>query len=167
MTTDCDHQGQTGPFCSRCGQRMSPNSTQGKGQSIDARWDEIKPAKWGNKHRGERNMLRDLLEPDERMECLIEGKFGRDLSQMRLGSRFSTGIAVATDKRVLMVDKGILGSSEVVEARYADIKEITYTTGVMFGGITIAGTGIKSLKMELIPDQKLIKPFVDSVRSHL
>ena len=135
------------------------------GRRIDARWDEIKPALWGNRHSGEREMLHDLIEEGETLESLIGGTYRAEQDTNRRHKH--EGIAVATSKRVLFVDKGVLGSSEVAEMPYRNIEAITYSTGAFFAGVQITGRGIASFRIEDIPNKDSVKPFVDCVRGYL
>ena len=64
-------------------------------------------------------MLSTLLEEDERIECLIGCQFGPDLGQSKLDSSKHSGVGVATDRRVMLVDKGLFGSTEVAEMGFA------------------------------------------------
>ena len=148
-----------------------------KSQRIDAEWAALIPKGWGTwgdakMHSGERRMLHDLIEDDEHLEALIGGHFGPDLQAtggpmdvMRHGS-LHNGIGVATDRRVVFVDKGIF-SSEVAEIPYASIESISYSTGVMRGGLKISARGTTSLQVENVPPKESAKAFADVVRPHL
>ena len=111
-------------------------------------------------------MLHGLIEPGETLGCLIGGQFGPDLGQAKPGTSLHSGIIAATDRRILMVDKGLFGSTEVAEMPYESIEAITYSTGMMLAGMRITGRGVASFRLEMI-DKRAVKPFVDFVRGHL
>ena len=138
-------------------------------ERIDKQWRKVKPTLWGDgKHSGERKMLGQPIEEGEDIECLIGGHFGPDLGHASWKDGPNTlhrGIGVATNKRVLFVDKGIM-AQEVAELSYRSIEAITYSSGIMFGGMRITGRGSLSLRIENV-DKSEVKPFVDSVRKHL
>ena len=145
-------------------------STQGetlnpRAVSIDQQWNALKPSLWGNRHSGEREMLHDLIEEGETLESLIGGTYRAEQDTNRRHKH--EGIAVATSKRVLFVDKGVLGSSEVSEMPYRNIEAITYSTGAFFAGVQITGRGIASFRIEDIPNKESVRPFVDCVRGRL
>ena len=134
---------------------------------IDERWRQIKPPRWSHKeHDGERRMLYDLLGADERMERLIGGFFGPDLGQAKAGDTLHRGIALATDTRVLLVDKGIF-STEVAEMPYRNIEAITYSSGAFAAGLRITGRGAMSFRIENVFEKETVKPFIDYVRSQI
>lgn len=132
---------------------------------IDQQWNDLKPTWWGNRHDGEREMLHSLVDEGETLEALIGGTYRAEQDASRVHQH--EGIAVATNKRVIFVDKGVFGSSEVSEMPYRNIEAITYSTGVFFAGVQITGRGIASFRIEDIPDKDSVKPFVDCVRGHL
>ena len=105
-----------------------------------------------------------LIEDAETLENIIGGVFGRDLGQAKPHKLPHRGIAVATNKRVLMVDKGMFGSTEVAEIAYENIEAITYSTGVMAGGLRITGRGTASFRIETIFPKAAAKLFADCVR---
>ena len=134
---------------------------------IDEQWNRVKPAHWGAMtNRGEREMLHTLLEAGENIIVLLGGHFGPDLGQAQPGKTLHKGIAVATDRRVLMVDKGVFGSTEVAEMRHQSIESIAYSTGMLFAGLRITGRGTASFRIENVGKPE-VKPFVDYVRSQV
>ncbi len=145
--------------------RGEPLPLHPRAVSIDQQWNTLKPALWGNRHSGEREMLYDLIEESETLESLIGGTYRAEQDTSRFHKH--NGIAVATSKRVLFVDKGVLGSSEVSEMPYRNIEAITYSTGLMMAGVQITGRGIASFRIEDIVEKDSVKPFVDCVRGHL
>ena len=75
------------------------------------------------------------------------------------------GIAVATSKRVIFLDKGLLGSKEVSEMPYRSIEGITHSTGIARGGVQITGLGMAGWRIEDVTPKEFAKLFADSVRA--
>ena len=135
-----------------------------KAQRIDSLWSEVKPSGWGNNmHSGERKMLCGILDQDEDIESLIGGTFRADTDRLHKHN----GVAVATSKRVIFLDKGVFGSTEVQEIPYRNIDGITYSTGMMMGGVQITGRGTASYRIEDIFPKESIPPFVERVRAKM
>ena len=135
-----------------------------KAQRIDSLWSEVKPSGWGkNMHSGERKMLYGILDQDEDIESLIGGTFRADTDRLHKHN----GVAVATSKRVIFLDKGVFGSTEVQEIPYRNIDGITYSTGMMRGGVQITGRGTASYRIEDISPKESIPPFVERVRAKM
>ncbi len=144
-----------------------PHMKEARIHPIDEQWNKVKPAQWSeHTHSGEREMLHTLLEAGETIMALLGGHFGPDLGQAQPGKTLHKGIAVATDRRVLMVDKGLFGSTEVAEMRYQSIESITYSTGMLMAGMRITGRGTASFRIENVQKPE-VKPFVDYVRSQV
>ena len=135
---------------------------------IDEQWADLKP-KWGKSHnRGERRMLYDLLEESEGLHQLIGGMFGPELSHARsTGNTLHAGVIVATDRRIMMVDKGLLWHTEVAEMPYSSIEAITHSTGLMFAGLQITGRGIASFRIEHVSPKSDAREFADFVHKQL
>ena len=90
-------------------------------------------------------MLYDLLEDDEHLEALVGRMFGPDMQATGGvtkifkgggggggggGGSLHKGVGVATDRRAIFLDKGIL-STEVAEMPYASIESTSYSTGII------------------------------------
>ena len=134
-----------------------------KRQSIDDQWDTAKPRHWKNNFSGERRMLYSIIGGEEAIQCLVGGTFRADTKRLHK----HRGVVVATDKRVVFVDKGIIGSTETQEMPYRNIEAITYSTGMFAGGIQITGLGASSFRIEDIMDKETMQPFVECVRGHV
>ena len=130
-------------------------------QEIDDQWDSVTPLIWGNRHSGERQMLYDIMDSDEAIARIVGGMFRQDTDRLRRHK----GVAVATNKRVIFADKGLLGSTEVMEMPYRSIEAITYSTGMFMGGIQITGRGVASFRIEEVVEKDTLQPFSDCVRS--
>ena len=140
---------------------------QQKRVRVDQQWHDLNP-KWGkNEHNGEHAMLYSVIQPDENMECIIGGRFGPDLGQAKPGDSLHRGIIIATDHRVLMVDKGVFGSTEVAEMAYSSIEAITHSTGMFAAGLRLTGRGTMHFRIEAITPKGSAGRFADCVSSHL
>ena len=131
-------------------------------QEIDDQWFDVAPFS-KRMHIGERKMLYDILDSSESVKSLVGGTFRADTNRLHKHN----GVAIATDKRVVFLDKGILGSTEVQEMPYRNVEAITYSTGMLMAGVQITGCGISSFRIEDIPQKDSVRPFVDCVRSHV
>lgn len=138
-----------------------------KKDRIDKQWDALKHWDGRNKHLGERKLLYQVMdETGEFIIGLLACRFGPDLGQARFGSTLHDGVGVATNKRVLLLDKGLFLSTEVAELPYRNMEAITYSTGVFFAGVRITGRGMANFRMEMI-DKKAVMPFVTAVREQI
>ena len=127
---------------------------------IDQEWNSLIPKGWGSfgdagMHSGERKMLYRLLESDEHLECLCGGVF-----------KTNYGVVVATDRRVIFLDKGIV-STEVAELTYKSIESISYSGGMMWGSLKFGLVGATTLPIENVKPKEQAKVFADTVRKHL
>lgn len=97
--------------------------------------------------------LPKLLQPGELPERIIQGRFSG-----------GQGVLVATDRRLLFVDKGIFGS-KVVDFPYDRISSIEYSTGLLMGEIRVTVSANVS-KIDQVHKQH-IQGFVALVRSKI
>ena len=125
-------------------------------ERIDAQW-QARTLAGANRqsYDGERRKLYEMLADDENIEYWVGGRWGRpgDFDSLvgalvRSGSgpggRNRTGrdgVAVATDRRVILLDAGFLGSTER-ELPYADIARVEYNDGMIASGVKFLGEGI-------------------------
>ena len=131
-------------------------------QEIDDQWSGVAPFS-KTMHSGERKMLYGILDSSESVKSLVGGTFRADTDRLHKHN----GVAVATDKRVVFLDKGILGSTEIQEIPYRNVEAITYSTGMFAAGVRITGRGTSSFRIEDIRQKDSVRPFVDCVRSHM
>ena len=148
-----------------------------KKSRIDQQWFAKLPKGWGtwsiwdrsaNKqeradremHRGEREMLYELIDSGEDIQALVGGVYRAEGS-----TKGNNGVAVATNRRVIFVDKGILGSTEVSEISYDRIEGLTHSTGMMYGGIQILGVGGTGWRIEMVEPKHSARLFADEVRT--
>ena len=151
-------------------------TTARKRERIDQQWLAAIPKGWGTKahgfdrqeradrgmHSGECEMLYDILDKHEEIKALVGGTYRAEQDTVR-GSRHR-GVAVATDSRVIFLDKGIFGSTEVAEMPYRSIEGLTHSTGMIFGGVQITGIGGAGWRIEDVKPKHSAKPFADAVR---
>ena len=97
--------------------------------------------------------LPSILWEDEVPEMLITGMYNS-----------GTGILVATDRRLVFVDKGMF-SLKIEDFAYDRITSIESSTGMMFGGITIYASGNKE-EIKQVP-KEITRPFSDWLRAKL
>ena len=104
----------------------------------DQQWKKRKPKDWdGMTHQRHREVLYGLLGPDEDIEQLVSGHFGPDPEPEQNDIQVApldpqTGIAVATQDRVIFVAKGMFAEA-MDEIAYGNIKAISYRLGPMTG----------------------------------
>ena len=140
-------------------------SRQARQDIIDEQWYAVMPKWTGGKgmHSGERKMLYDILDQDEDIQALVGGTYRAEQDTNRLHKH--NGVAVATGKRVIFLDKGIFGSKEVSEMPYRSIEGITHSTGMVWGGVQITGLGMSGWRIEDVSPKESAKLFADSVRA--
>ena len=103
--------------------------------------------------RGEIKALPSILWEDELPEKIIQGSYNN-----------GSGILVATNKRLVFVDKGLM-SLKVEDFPCDKISSIQYSTGMLMGGIEIYASGNKAEIKNITKDQ--VKPFAEYVRARI
>ena len=136
-------------------------------QWVDTEWRDATPGWKDSRNRGERQMLYDLIDDGEELDIVVGGMFGPDLQQAKLGNSLRRGVIVATDRRIIMLDKGVFGSSEVAEMPYDSVSAITHSRGMFAGGLRIIGRGGTNFRIENVRPKEDAQEFADCVRSHL
>jgi hypothetical protein len=127
------------------------------------------------KYDSERKKLHEVLDNDENIEYWLGGRWGlpsdfRILSS-RLGSSNMTGhegIAVATDRRVLLLRFG----SREIELPYDRIDDVEYDDGMISSGVKFRGSTIEPYSFFFDHNNKAgvkgqARRLVDCVRQHL
>jgi Bacterial PH domain/Short C-terminal domain len=97
--------------------------------------------------------LPNILWEDEEIEKLVQGTYGN-----------STGILVATNKRLVFVDKGI-AKLRVEDFPYDKLTSIQYQTGLVMGTVTIFASGNRAEIKNVAKDQ--CRGFADYVRARI
>ena len=135
-----------------------------KEQHIDRQWLAVAPKKWGNnRHKGERQMLYNIMDDDEEIKALVGGSYRAEQDTAR--KSLHRGVAVATEKRIIFLDKGVFGSTEVSEMPYRSVEGLTHSTGMVFGGVQVTGLGRAGWRIEDVDPKDSAKLFADSVRA--
>lgn len=96
--------------------------------------------------------LPNILWEDEKLEKLVSGYY-----------KGGNGILIATNKRIVFIDKGLVYGIRVEDFPYGKITSIEYKTGVVMGKITIFAAGNKA-EIDWV-DKSLVKDFSDFVRA--
>ena len=170
-----------------------------KSQRIDAQWQDrsLMPSRkqgflgllssfFGDNRKSydsEREKLHEVLEDDESIEYWMGGRWGSpddfpqfDVSEL-MGRGFARnreghqGIAVATDRRVLLLRSGVLGTREI-ELPYDRIDDVEYNDGMISSGVEFRGNSIEPYDFYFDHQNKprvkgQARRFADHVRQHL
>ncbi|SHK68392.1 PH domain-containing protein [Tepidibacter formicigenes] len=97
--------------------------------------------------------LPKILWEDEKIEKLVQGMYNNNI-----------GILVATNKRLIFVDKSFFGL-KVEDFPYDKISSIQYETSIMQGSITIFASGNKAEIKHIMKDQ--VRNFAEYVRARI
>jgi Bacterial PH domain/Short C-terminal domain len=118
--------------------------------------EQIGHLEGGNKFLGRKEVkeLPNVLWDDEKVEKFIVGTYGG----------IGTGVLVATNKRLVFVDKGMM-KLRVEDFPYDKITSIQYKTGMMMGELTIFASGNKAEIENL--DKKQCRNFAETVRARI
>lgn len=98
--------------------------------------------------------LPKILWEDERIEQLIQGMYNN-----------GNGLLVATNKRLIFVDKGMIFGLKVEDFPYDKITSLQYETGILMGEITIFAAGNKAEIKYL--DKARTRVFAEFVRARV
>jgi len=104
--------------------------------------------------RRELKVLHKVLWDDETILKIIQGLYNNGF-----------GILVATNRRLVFVDKRILWGVRVEDFPYDKITSIQYETGILFGTVTIFASGNKAVITLVHKTQA--SAFADSVRAYI
>lgn len=98
--------------------------------------------------------LPNVLWGDEVVENIIQGTYNN-----------GNGILVATNRRLVFVDKGLIYGLKVEDFAYDKISSIQYETGLLMGKLTIFTSGNKAI-IENVMKSK-VRAFGDSIRAKI
>lgn len=98
--------------------------------------------------------LPNVLWDDEKIENIVQGTYSN-----------GNGILVATNKRLIFVNKGLLFGLKVEDFPYEKITTIQYETGLIFGKLTIFTSGNKAIIDNVIKAK--VRVFGDWVRARI
>ncbi len=101
--------------------------------------------------RKEIKQLPNILWEDERVERIVQGSYNDGL-----------GVLVATNKRLVFVDKGIVGL-RVEDFPYDRISSIEYSTGLLGGKLTFFASGNRA-EIKYVPKDQC-RNFAEYVRA--
>lgn len=118
--------------------------------------EQIKNMDTGSKFLGMKEIkaLPDILWEDEKLEKMVQGFYEK-----------GNGILVATNKRLIFVDKGLIYGLRVEDFPYEKISSIQYETGMLMGKIIIFASGNKAEIKQVVKAQA--KNFGDYVRARI
>ena len=92
--------------------------------------------------RGEVKRLPQVLEDDETIKGLASGRMSiADLKSW---------LIICTDRRVLFLDKDIIVGMKQIDIPLEAISSVTYRTGVIYGSISILGSGLSGMTGRMI-----------------
>ncbi len=98
--------------------------------------------------------LPNILWEDESVENLAQGIYSN-----------GNGLLVATNKRILFVNKGLIWGLTVEDFSYDKISSIEYNTGLIFGKIIIYTSGNKATIDQI--EKKKAREFADFARARM
>jgi hypothetical protein len=98
--------------------------------------------------------LPDILWENERIENMISGTYNN-----------GNGILVATNSRLIFVDKGLIFGLKVEDFPLDKITSIQYSTGILLGKLTIFASGNKAIIDNV--DKVQVRFFGDFVRNKI
>lgn len=104
--------------------------------------------------RKELKELPAILWEDEKVEDIVQGRYNNH-----------SGVLVATNKRLIFIDKTLLGKLYVEDFPYDKITSIQYKTGWVFGEITIYASGNKAEIKDVLKGH--VKRFAEYVRARI
>jgi hypothetical protein len=104
--------------------------------------------------RREVNELPKILWDDEELIDVVEGFYNS-----------GTGILVATQKRLLFVDKGMFGGLKVEDFPLDKISSLQYSTGLILGEITVFTSGNKAIIKNV--EKGVVRTFTEGVRARI
>ena len=106
---------------------------------------------WG---RREINELPNILAADEPVMNIVQGFYSG-----------GTGILVATDRRLVFIDKGMIYGLKVEDFPYDKLSSIQYSTGLLLGDITVHTSG-NIAKIDHV-EKGQARAFAEAVRQRL
>ena len=104
--------------------------------------------------RGEYRMLPEVLQMGEQPKCIITGNYNN-----------RNGMLVATDRRLVFLDKQFFGAMETETILYNALSAVEWSTGVMMGSITLHAHG-KANKVTNV-DKKYVRYFANYLETKL
>jgi len=118
--------------------------------------EQVKSLDGVSRYFGKRELkaLPSILWEDERIEAAVQGLYNSKM-----------GMLVATDRRLIFVDKGLFGGLTVEDFPYDRITSIQYETGLVQGKIRVYASGNRA-DIEAVT-KALVQPFAESIRARI
>lgn len=104
--------------------------------------------------KAEINELPNILWEDEEIKKAVQGFYQN-----------GNGLLVATNKRVIFLNKGLFGGLQVEDFSFDKISSIQYNVGFMTGELTIFASGNKATIKHIEKDS--VRNFADYLRANL
>lgn len=127
--------------------------TNSQQQKIDELSKNLGPAAFMVK--GDVKELTKIIRDEEDIEDMLQGRHNN-----------KQGILVATSKRILFINKGVVYGLTVLDFSYDKMTSIDYTTGILEGKLTLYATGNATIIDNVIP-KKRVREFGENIRSKL
>jgi hypothetical protein len=117
---------------------------------------QIKSLDGASKFLGRREIkeLPKILWEDEKVESIVQGKYNNNL-----------GILIATNKRLVFVDKKLIGV-RVEDFPYDKLTSIQYETGLVYGKISIFTSGNRA-NIEKVSPKNQVRDFAEYIRARI
>ncbi len=118
--------------------------------------DQLSHLDGASKFLGRREIkeLPSVLWEDEKLEKMVQGLYGK-----------GQGILVATNKRLIFLDKGMVGNLRMEDFAYDKITSVQFDTGMIMGKITLYVAGNKAEISQI--EKKQVRTFCDYVRAKI
>ncbi|WP_457599813.1 PH domain-containing protein [Hydrogenivirga sp.] len=94
--------------------------------------------------------LPNILREDEKIEAVVQGIYND-----------RNGLLIATNERLIFIDKSLLGKVKVEEFPYEKVTSVKYEKGWFLGSVKIYASGNTAEIEQVI--KKKVQPFVDKV----
>lgn len=124
--------------------------------TLDEIKNQIKSLDGASKFLGRKEIkeLPNILWQDELVEKIVQGRYNSNF-----------GVLVATNKRLIFVDKKLIGV-RVEDFPYDKLTSIQYETGIVFGKISIFTSGNRA-NIEKIAPKDQVRNFAEYVRARI
>lgn len=98
--------------------------------------------------------LPNILWEDEELLNLVQGMYNT-----------ANGILIATNRRLIFIDKGIFGRLKVEDFPYEKISSMLYSTGIMFGKVTLFTSGNRAEITQI--EKAHVRVFAETIRARI
>ena len=119
-------------------------------------WVAASPRNWKPaKFQSEREALEAMLGPGESIKRVFTGNSILVLPK----KEFLRGVVVATNKRIIVVEKGRKRNRKSFDSRYSEIASIEFRDKIF--GASVHVKGLESYRIQHVPDQIAARAFAD------